>query len=235
MKRVTEKSICVGISGDVEFDETKRFRFIEGVGLMTPTTKSAGAATRPRVVGDREAEILDAALETLCAVGYDRLTMDAVASASKASKATLYRRWSTKGELVVDALVRAKDAPCVIDSDTGSLRGDLVESACHDNGLGDAMTLSLFAGLVSALQHDADFAKAFQERFLAPKVASTRELFERALERGEIDSDVDLDLMATVLPSVVLHRTFILGLPTGREMIERIIDEVVMPAAIRTS
>ncbi|MDN5853644.1 MAG: TetR/AcrR family transcriptional regulator C-terminal ligand-binding domain-containing protein, partial [Actinomycetia bacterium] len=52
---------------------------------------------------------------------------------------------------------------------------------------------------------------------------------------GEVGADVDLDLMATVLPAVVLHRTFILGLPTEREMIERIIDEVVMPAATRTS
>ena len=202
---------------------------------MASVTKAEPSATRPRVEGEREAEILDAALETLCAVGYDRLTMDAVATASKASKATLYRRWSSKGELVVDALVRAKDAPCVVDLDTGTLRGDLVESTCHDNGLGDAMTLSLFAGLVSALQHDSDFAAAFQERFLAPKVASTMELFERARERGEVGADVDLDLMATVLPAVVLHRTFILGLPTEREMIERIIDEVVMPAATRTA
>ena len=97
------------------------------------------------------------------------------------------------------------------------------------------MTLSLFAGLVSALQHDADFASAFQERFLAPKIASTMELFERARERGEIGADVDLDLIATVLPAVVLHRTFILGLPTERETIERIIDDVVMPAATRTA
>lgn len=202
---------------------------------MTPASKTSTPTARPRVEGEREAQILDAALEALCAVGYDRLTMDAVATASKASKATLYRRWATKGELVVDALVRAKDAPCVVDRDTGSLRGDLVAATCHDNGLGDAMTLSLFAGLVSALQHDADFASAFQERFLAPKIASTMELFERARERGEIGADVDLDLIATVLPAVVLHRTFILGLPTERETIERIIDDVVMPAATRTA
>ena len=203
--------------------------------MMTPATEGDASATRPRVEGEREAEILGAALETLCAVGYDRLTMDAIATASKASKATLYRRWSTKGELVVDALVRAKDAPDVVDIDTGALRGDLVESTCHDKGLNDAMTVSLFAGLVSALQHDADFAAAFQSRFLAPKIASAVEILERARARGEIGADVDLDLMATVLPAVVLHRTFILGLPTEREMIERIVDEVVMPAATRTS
>ena len=58
---------------------------------------------RPRVEGEREAEILDAALVLLGRVGYDRLTMDAVAAEAKASKATLYRRWTTKPSLVVDA------------------------------------------------------------------------------------------------------------------------------------
>ena len=63
--------------------------------------------------GAREDEILDATLELLLEVGYDRLTMDAVAKASRASKATLYRRWETKPSLVVDAMVRAKQAPSV--------------------------------------------------------------------------------------------------------------------------
>ena len=81
---------------------------------------------RPRIEGEREAEILDAALELLASSGYDRLTMDAVASAAKASKATLYRRWDTKAELVVDALSRAKGAPQLEPIDTGSLRGDLI-------------------------------------------------------------------------------------------------------------
>ena len=70
---------------------------------MTPTstaTTTRGTAeapeqarSRPRVEGDREREILEAALETLADVGYDRLNFDSVASAAKASKATLYRRW----------------------------------------------------------------------------------------------------------------------------------------------
>jgi len=65
---------------------------------MTPT-----GGPRPRVEGERESEILDAALVLLCRVGYDRLTMDAVAAEAKASKATLYRRWSSKQSIVVDA------------------------------------------------------------------------------------------------------------------------------------
>ena len=85
---------------------------------------------RPRVEGEREQEILDAALTLLDEVGYDRLTMDAVATAAKASKATLYRRWNVQGE-------RSSSTPCSRQGgaagrvpDTGSLRGDLSQMFC---------------------------------------------------------------------------------------------------------
>ena len=74
---------------------------------MTPQE----AAVRPRIEGHREQEILDATLEVLADVGYDRLTMDAVATAAKASKATLYRRWSSKAALVIDAVARPEGRP----------------------------------------------------------------------------------------------------------------------------
>ena len=73
---------------------------------MTP--RPADSPARPRVEGDREREILEATLEVLVEVGYDRLTLDAVAAAAKASKATLYRRWNGKASLVVEALAHDK-------------------------------------------------------------------------------------------------------------------------------
>src|SRR5512147_2749500 len=94
----------------------------------SPMTPAEAAAIRPRVEGDREQEILDAALEVLGEVGYDRLTMDAVAQRAKASKATLYRRWSSKARLVVEALARTKGVPEI--PDTGDLRTDLVTAFC---------------------------------------------------------------------------------------------------------
>src|SRR5262249_3725608 len=97
---------------------------------MTP---EAAAVTRPRVEGDREQEILDAALEVLPDVGDDRLTMDAVAQRAKASKARLYRRWTSKAMLVVDALGRMKAPPVLPDS--GDLRTDLVTAFCGMGGL----------------------------------------------------------------------------------------------------
>src|SRR4249919_3462855 len=90
----------------------------EGSTVSTSTAASHPTArplTRPRVEGDRETEILDATLELLATAGYDRLTMDGVAAAAKASKATLYRRWTSKAELVIDAIERAKGAPQLVD------------------------------------------------------------------------------------------------------------------------
>ncbi|HEY9378647.1 MAG TPA: helix-turn-helix domain-containing protein, partial [Jiangellaceae bacterium] len=73
-----------------------------------PTTLAATGTPRPRVAGEREDEILDATVRVLVNVGYDKLTLDAVAAEARASKATLYRRWKGKAELVVDAVHRAK-------------------------------------------------------------------------------------------------------------------------------
>jgi AcrR family transcriptional regulator len=191
----------------------------------------AKAAGRPRIEGDRETEILDATLDLLATAGYDRLTMDAVATAAKASKATLYRRWSTKAELVIDAIERAKKAPQVFDIDTGNLRDDLITAACHEGGLNDQSTVSVMAGIITALHRDHEFAEAFQERFIKPKVAETRVFFERAQQRGEIPDDVDLDLLVPVLAAIVLHRSFVLRLSIDDATVARIVDEIVIPAA----
>ena len=84
----------------------KRNRFVSSTsGPDDPADPHRHPGGRPRVEGDRELEILDATLEVLADVGYDRLTMDAVAARAKASKATLYRRWNDKASLVVDALL----------------------------------------------------------------------------------------------------------------------------------
>ncbi len=186
---------------------------------------------RPRVEGDREADILDATLRLLATAGYDRLTMDGVATAAKASKATLYRRWTTKAELVIDALVRARGAPQLEAPDTGSFRDDLLVMACDKSGLNDTGTLAVMASVITALHHDDEFATAFHERFLGPKIASARRVYERAQQRGDIRADIDLDLMSHVLAAVILHRFFVLKLPVDDVTVEAIIDQIVIPAA----
>ena len=186
---------------------------------------------RPRVEGGREEEILDATVAVVAELGYDRLTMDAVATAAKASKATLYRRWSTKADLVVDAISRAKGCPLPEDVDTGSLRGDLVSMSCGDGGFTDEMPMSVIAGLVTALHRDPDLQKAFQERFLAPRMQVTRKVYERAVGRGEIGPGVDVELLSVTLPALIVHHAYILGVAPTDDLILRVIDNVILPAA----
>ena len=134
----------------------------------------AAPVPRPRVEGEREDEILDATLHLLLEVGYDRLTLDAVARRARASKATLYRRWDGKPSLVVDAMVRAKQAPHVEQHDTGSLRGDLVSTFCGQHGLGRSDATVAMGSVITALGSDPDFAARFREAFIAPKVEVSR-------------------------------------------------------------
>jgi AcrR family transcriptional regulator len=196
---------------------------------MTPQPTDA-PAVRPRVEGERELEILDATLEVLADVGYDRLTMDAVAARAKASKATLYRRWKDKATLVVDALLVVKHTTEV--PDTGSLRGDLIASFCGLGGLTDQQGVATFASVLTAISRDEEFAKLFRRDVLGPKIASANLIFERARDRGELHHDADLDLLAPALAGIILHRHFVLGEHPTEDAIVRVIDQIILPAAM---
>lgn len=191
-------------------------------------------SSRPRVEGDREAEILDATVQLLTSVGYDRLTMDAVAAAAKASKATLYRRWETKADLVLEAIVQVHGAsPQLVTPDTGSLRGDLLEAACCTGGLADDKPLGMLAAVVTALHRDEEFTEAFQRRFLKPRLELMQSIYDGARGRGEIGDHIDVELLAPLLAAIIVHRSFVLRLPVGEHMVEQILDEIVLPAATR--
>jgi AcrR family transcriptional regulator len=197
---------------------------------MTPPTDAT--VTRPRVEGDREAEILEATLVVLNEVGYDRLTMDAVATKAKASKATLYRRWNGKVQLVIDALQHGHHRdPTPVDVDTGSLRGDLLASYCGVGGITDKPEVDGFGAVLTAILRDADFAAEFRSQVLGPKVAITHRIFERARARGEIGPHVDLDLLGPALAGIVLHRLFIEGEPPTEELVTKVVDQIILPAA----
>jgi AcrR family transcriptional regulator len=194
------------------------------------TSVEAAAATRPRIEGVREQELLAATLDVLADVGYDRLTMDAVATQARASKATLYRRWNGKVSLVIDALLSQKgrhDPP-----DTGTLRGDLLEAFCGMGGLTDRKQLAILASVITAIARDAEFALAFREKFIGPKAAMSRVIFEKARERGEIRDDVDLEVITPALPGIILHRQFLLGEPPTQDLITRVIDQIILPAVL---
>lgn len=197
---------------------------------MAPEAPEA-QPSRPRLEGEREQEVLDATLDVLVEVGYDRLTMDAVASRARASKATLYRRWAGKAALVTDALAAAKGP--VVTSDTGTLRGDLLAAFCGPGGFTEPAHVRHLASVATAIATDPEFAAAFRERVVAAKLVALRHLFERAAARGELREDADLDVLAPTLPALLVHRCHVLGELPDDALVERVVDQVVLPAALR--
>ena len=126
----------------------------------------------------REAELLAVTLELLQEHGYDRLTVDAVATTARASKATIYRRWPTKAELVMAAFVEGT-RQVAVDPDTGTLRGDLLrlgESICAHV----STHASTIRAVLVEVSRSAELDAMMQEQFLDQRKA----LMTHVLARG---------------------------------------------------
>jgi AcrR family transcriptional regulator len=180
----------------------------------------------------RDPEILDAALEVLAETGYDGMTIDMVAARAKAGKATLYRRWSSKGELVIDAVACMKKS--AIDDielpDTGTLRGDLMAMIRPHSIQDGEKKLQIMAGLMSMLSRAPELAEAANAAIVEPRAEVNRLLLRRAVERGEISADCDIETLALISPSMVAYRLLILQKPVDRAFLVSLIDGVLMPA-----
>ncbi len=184
---------------------------------------------RPRDTG-REESILEATIELLSELGYDRLTMEAVASRARAGKATLYRRWAAKSDLVVDALLSIKSPPAGETLDTGTLRGDLLAMCCGGAGtLSDRGLHDVVAGVVTAMRHDPELKASFVARFIEPGAARFAEVLRRARERGELRPGIDVELVEMLIPGLVVFRTLLTDEPADPAFVQRVIDEVVLP------
>jgi len=177
----------------------------------------------------RDLVLREAALALLAEVGYDRLTMDAVAARARAGKTTIYRRWPGKAELVVDALNSLKGVPDA--PDTGSLRQDLRALAESITSAESRFGAQMTIGMVNALAHDSELRRVFGEKFIAPRMAGFRTVFERAVARGEMPAGHDLDLLARLFPALGLQQIMTSGELPGTRLACQIMDEVVYPLA----
>ena len=176
----------------------------------------------------RDMALRESALALLAEVGYDRLTMDAVAARARAGKTTIYRRWQSKAELVVDALNSLKGDHNI--PDTGSLRQDL-HALASDITNTETNAGALTAGMVNALAHDAELRRVFREKFIAPRMAGFRTVFKRAVARGEMPAGHDLDLLARLFPALGLQQLVMSGELPDTQLALHIMDEIVYPLA----
>jgi AcrR family transcriptional regulator len=180
----------------------------------------------------RDGDILDAALEVLAEAGYVGMTMDLVAERAKAGKATVYRRWPSKADLVLEAVARLKHRAVDLTRlpDTGTLRGDLLALFKPQPLEEGQRTLKVMAGLASMVSADASFAEAVSDTLVTPWAEAHLALMQRAVERGEVSADVDLTLLSTVTASLAGFRTLIERKPFTREFLVSVIDSVLLPA-----
>ena len=101
--------------------------------------------------------------------GYDRLSMEGVAAAAGVGKATVYRRWGNKAELVIDAMATLK--PAIDTIDTGSLDGDIelmIAASCSPHS---QRLLQVMVSICSALPREPELLEAFKTRFTEPRIA----------------------------------------------------------------
>jgi len=192
--------------------------------MSVPVT--APARGRPRDPRRREA-ILAAAIALVAEVGYDRVTVDALAARAGVSKPTIYRRWpGGKPEILADA-IRVKRADAGALPDTGSLRGDLLALlGAVIGGLREDMHLA--AGLLSQLRCSNELAQLFRDEVVADERHRYDVLLARATQRGELDGPVT-PLFADIAGSVIFTRALIAGDPLDRAFLEELVDGVLLP------
>jgi AcrR family transcriptional regulator len=182
---------------------------------------------RSRISAERESEIYTGVLALLREVGYEALTMDAVALRTRCSKATLYRRWSGKPRLVAAAFRHSR--PFDFEGlDTGSLAGDLYELTTR---IGQAKKdTDLLQAVVPAVTKDPELAAAFGE-ILRLDHEALYSMFDRAADRGEVDPGCPA---RAYLPHLMLGGVVARSLIDLKEpdsvYLKRYVDAVVLPA-----
>lgn len=210
--------------------------------LVEPTTDpsgegaASGGSATPRLGRKRDhtrdPEILRCALDVLAEEGYDGMTIEMVAARAKAGKATLYRRWASKGELVLDAIACMKKGDVDPERlpDTGTLRGDLVGMIKPHSIEDNEKKLKVMAGMMSLVLRNPELAEAANNAIVEPRAAVNRIFFRRAVERGEIAAGCDIETLSMISPSMVAYRVLILRKLVDRDFLISLIDGVVLPA-----
>jgi AcrR family transcriptional regulator len=191
-------------------------------GERTTTRRSTGRPREERA--DRA--ILAAALQLMAEQGVRDLRMDDVAERARVGKATIYRRYRSKDELVtaaVAALVSEIRVP-----DNGSTRADLL--ALMRSAV-DVYSGSVEAGvmpsLVEAMSRDVELARLVREGFLAQRRAALRAVLERGIERGDLARDLDLELALDVLGGPLFYRLLITGGPIDQRLAESVVELIL--------
>ncbi|MFI6893825.1 TetR/AcrR family transcriptional regulator [Streptomyces sp. NPDC050256] len=185
---------------------------------------------RTRLTPERESELYAAVLDLLREVGYDALTMDAVAARTRSSKATLYRQWGSKPELVVTAMRHNKPVS-LSDVDTGSLRGDFHAVLGRSDDCQMEKDSALMRGLSHAVHENPDLLQALRELLIEPEMTGLDMLLRRAVDRGEVRPDNPaLKYLPHMLIGAFAARQLVEDRPVDQAFLSDYVDSVILPA-----
>ncbi|MFF7653900.1 TetR/AcrR family transcriptional regulator [Streptomyces sp. NPDC007983] len=187
--------------------------------------------TAPRHHGNRHGRseqarqaVLRAADDLLVEKGFAGVTMEGIATRAGVAKQTIYRWWSTKTDVLMDAFLQdvAED---VTQRDSGDLAVDLrdyVRQLARFLSASDAG--AVFRALIAQAQHDPAFARDFRSRYLDEQRRRDRVPLERAVQRGELPSGLDLAAEIDQLMGPVYYRVLVTDEPVGEEFTDRLVD-----------
>jgi AcrR family transcriptional regulator len=177
----------------------------------------------------REEAILDAALELVAEAGFDRATVGAIARRAGASKATIYRRWPGKSELVADAIRRRAKPSFPPLPDTGTLRGDLLAMAELIRQVMTSEPGMVFFGLLVAMRTDPVLADLVRAQLFSQRLPRDGNPVSRAVARGELRPGVDPSLLPRVAVPVINANLMLTGGRLSESFLPGLVDDILIP------
>jgi AcrR family transcriptional regulator len=175
---------------------------------------------------DYDKVILNATLEMLFEKGYAGLTIGGVAARSGVGRPTIYRRWSSKAELVVAAMAQSVSLSPIPDS--GSLRDDLLAFQRQQVRMMDSPeSRRITAGLVADLVANPELAEPYFGDYIEPRRMSVWEALQRGIDRGELRADADFTLIYDLLLGPLFVRSVVRGEPLGPSLAEQTVDLIL--------
>jgi len=188
---------------------------------------------RPRSVhADRE--ILRAATEILEVKGVGGLSIEEVASKASVGKTTIYRRWSSRGTLALDAFLAVFDGQQAL-PDTGTFSGDLrIAFGRWVKAVSGTSAGIMLVGLIAELQQDRILAAKWQDQVVAPLRAQFSIMLDRAISRGEIPAETDASVVLDLVFGACYYRLLHGHRPLNEQFVNQVVDVVTIGVGART-
>ena len=180
---------------------------------------------RPRSEETKKA-ILTAAYELLSDNGYNAITIEGIAARAGVSKATIYKWWPGKAAVVLDGYFAATQLMMPV-PDTGSVAEDLYIQARNLSAFITGSQGKMITELIGAGQFDPTIAEEYRKRFFLPRRSLARIILERGIARGELRTDLDIELGIDILFAPLFYRLLITGEPMDSNYIKDLIQKVL--------